>query len=144
MKKNSRKTTNVTLPAGTVELLCEMFTSNEGVDMSNIINDLAVGGNRGLVTINLGLLMRGKVLQVPKVRYSVSDSNKRVYVYILEESSLLKDIVRYKQYRFDYNEEKQSYEQYDYTYYEESTVCEWLDKLDELPESIQLPEFGED
>jgi len=143
MKKNSKtiRKTNVTLPAGTVELLCEMFTSDNGVDMSNIIDDLAVDTNRGLVAINLGLLLKGKVLQLPNVKYSTSNHNKYVCVNVLEGNSLLKDIVTYTQYRYDFNEEKQCYEKYDYTYREQCSVADWFDKLDELPEGIQLPEL---
>lgn len=148
MKTENQKPTNVTIPAGTAELLKEMFTSHNGVDMTNVINDLSTNDNNTIVTINLGLLLNGKVLKVPETMYSLSkdrDGNvTRVYIYKKTNHSLLKDRVYYKRYQFNYKTAEdgtQSWVQDSWVNDDQCSVCRWFDLDKNLPEDIVLPEI---
>lgn len=148
MKTENQKPTNVTIPAGTAELLKEMFTSHNGVDMTNVINDLNTGDNSTVVTINLGLLLNGKVLNVPETMYSVSKNRDgvvtRIYVYKKTSHSLLKDCVYYKRYQFNQETAKdgtQVWNQDSWVNHDQCTVCHWFDYDKSLSEDITLPEL---
>lgn len=148
MKTENQKLTNVTIPAGTAELLKEMFTSHNGIDMTNVINDLDTSDNATVVTINLGLLLNGKVLKVPEFMYSVSkncDGNViRVYVYKKTNHSLLKDSVYYKRYKFNQEtveDGTQVWIQDSWVDDDQCSVCRWFDFDKNLPEDIVLPEI---
>lgn len=101
-KKSRSK--NIIVPAGTVALLKEMFTSNDGLDLSAIIQDLSVETDEDLVAINLGLLLNNKVLEVPQKVYTFGTNKgqmNRVYVRVKTGHSLLKDVVNYTYYTFE-------------------------------------------
>ena len=150
MKTENQKLTNVTIPAGTAELLKEMFTSHNGVDMTNVINDLSTNDNNTIVTINLGLLLNGKVLNVPEVMYSVQKNRDgvvtRVCVYKKTSHSLLKDRVYYKRYHFNYEtaeDDTQAWNQDSWVNDDQCSVCHWFDYDENLPEGLTLPEIVE-
>lgn len=148
MKTENQKMSNVVIPAGTASLLKEMFTSHNGVDMTNVINDLDTCDNATVVTINLGLLLNGKVLEVPETMYSVSknrDGNvTRVYVYKKTNHSLLKDRVYYKRYQFDSKTAEdgtQTWNQDSWVNDDQCSVNRWFEYDENLPEDIILPEI---
>lgn len=151
MKTENQKMTNVTIPAGTAELLKEMFTSHNGVDMSAVINDLDTNDNKTVVTINLGLLLNGKVLEVPETMYSVSKNHDgtvtRIYVYKKKAHSLLKDKVYFKRYQFDYKtveDGTEVWKQDSWINDDQCSVCRWFDYEESLPEGIVLPEITDE
>ena len=130
---------NVTMPAATVRMLAEMFTSQNGVDLSAIVNDL--GGNKDLATINLGLLIQGKKLDVPETVYQTRE--KTVYVYRLTHASILKDRVDYRRYTFN----KQDSGEWTQDTYSSTSYCcveDWFAKEEELnTEKFPIPELKE-
>lgn len=147
MSTENQKPTNVTIPAGTAELLKEMFTSHNGIDMTNVINDLDTNDNATVVTINLGLLLNGKILNVPETMYSASKRDgkvTRVYVYKKINHSLLKDRVYYKRYQFDSKiaeDGTQTWNQDSYVNDDQCSVCHWFEYNENLSEDIVLPEI---
>jgi hypothetical protein len=145
--KNS-KAKNITVPAGTVALLKEMFTSNQGVDLSAIIQDLSVETGEDLVAINLGLLMNNKVLEVPQKVYTFSHSKgqlNRVYVRIKTGHSLLKDVVNYTYYTFELHfddDGNESWVQSNYvSHHNTCSIASWFDCEEQLPDGLELPEL---
>jgi len=148
MKTENQKPTNVTIPAGTASLLRDMFTSHNGIDMSAIIDDLDTNDNATVVTINLGLLLNGKVLEVPETMYSAAKNREdvitRIYIYKKTNHSLLKDRVYYRRYQFDYKtieDGTQAWTQDSWTNDDQCSVCRWFDYEESLPEGIVLPEI---
>lgn len=148
MKTESQKPTNVIIPAGTASLLKEMFTSHDGVDMSSVINDLDTDDTATLITINLGLLLNGKVLVVPETMYSTSKNRDgaitKVYVYKKTSHSLLKDCVCYKRYKFTYETAEdgtQAWVQDSWIDDDRCSVNRWFEYDENLPEAITLPEL---
>lgn len=118
--------------------------------MSAVINDLDTNDNATVVTINLGLLLNGKVLEVPETMYSTSKNRDgvvtRVYVYKKTAHSLLKDRVYYKRYQFNHETAEdgtQNWNQDSWVNDDQCSVCHWFDYDKSLPEDIVLPEIVE-
>ncbi len=139
MKQNKVK--NVTIPAATAELLRQMFVSTNGIDMSAIVQDLACDSNEALATINLGLLMQGKILQLPETTYRIRD--ERISVYKLVEHSVLKDIVVYDTHDYRLESSEEGISGWMASRYnpcrERCNIQEWFERETELPANIHLP-----
>ena len=125
----------VQMPTATVKVLAKMFTSKQGIDLSKIIADL--GGNSDLTTINLGLLLQGYSLYLPKVKYA--NYTRSIYVRILEHVSILKDEVTYTERQFDLCDE--GWKARTYSSKGCSTIQNWFEMAEELPEGVVLPEI---
>lgn len=125
----------VQMPIATVKVLAKMFTSKQGIDLGKIVADL--GGNSDLTTINLGLLLQGYNLELPKVKYA--NYTRSIYVRTLEHVSILKDEVTYTQQQFDFCEE--GWKARTYSSQENTSVQAWLEMAEELPEGVVLPEI---
>jgi hypothetical protein len=125
-----------------------MFTSNEGPDLSAIIQDLSVETGEDLVAINLGLLLNNKVLEVPQKVYTFGTNKgqvNRVYVRIKTGHSLLKDVVNYTYYTFELHfddDGNESWVQSNYvSHHNTCSIASWFDCEEQLPEGLELPEF---
>ena len=143
-----KKVKNITVPAGTVALLKEMFTDNQGIDLSAVIQDLSVETGEDLVAINLGLLMNNKVLEVPEKVYTFGTNKgqvNRVYVRVKTGHSLLKDVVNYTYYTFELrfdNECNEAWVQSEYvSHHNTCSIANWFDCETELPKGLELPEL---
>ena len=141
-----KKVKNIIVPAGTVALLKEMFVSNQGIDLSAVIQDLSVETGEDLVAINLGLLLNNKVLEVPEKVYTFGTSKgqvNRVYVRIKTGHSLLKDVVNYTYYTFELHfddDGNETWQQSTYvSHHNTCSIASWFDCEEQLPEGLELP-----
>ena len=104
---NKQKSKYVEIPRATLSALKNFFVSENGVDVSPIIQDIALG-DEDLATINVGLVMNGMSVDLPKTAYGAiyHDHENKVYTfeaYTLEKVSLLRNQVLYsrKEWRID-------------------------------------------
>ena len=128
----------IKMPVATVKLLAQMFTSEQGINVQPIIDDL--GGNRDLNVINLGLILKGNKIEIPQAMYSVGSTSIRVYKVI--HASVLRDRVDYRAYTF----RKQQDESWQQEKYSSTGYCnfeDWYNKDDKLPNDVALPEITE-
>lgn len=129
----------IKMPVATIKMLAKMFTSEQGMNVNPILDDL--GGNRDLNVINLGLLLKGNKIEVPETTYSVRDS--RIEINKLIHASILKDTVNYRTYLFN-RQEDGSWKQNTYAPYSSCDIESWFNRDDKLPSEITLPEIVED
>lgn len=128
----------VKMPIATVKMLAKMFEGENGMNVSTILDDL--GGNRDLNVINLGLLLKGSKVEVPETTYYIRDS--RIEVHKLIHASVLKDLVSYRTYIFN-KQEDESWKQNTYAPYSSCDFESWFNREDKLPENVSLPEIVE-
>lgn len=128
----------VKMPIATVKMLAKMFEGENGMNVSPILDDL--GGNRDLNVINLGLLLRGNKIEVPETTYFIRDF--KIEIHKLIHASMLKDIVTYRTYLFN-KQEDGSWKQNTYAPYSSCDIESWFNRTDKLPNDVTLPEIVE-
>ena len=136
-----KKIASVSIPVTTLNALKGLlFNSEEGVDLSPIVKDLAVGNdNEDLVAINVGLTFRGLVPEVDKTTRYAKDYRDLVE-YTFVSYSLIRDLVTYERKtiaRWDTNkndlcpyEDKQAYKAF-------MSLSNWFDFSTDRAEATQ-------
>ena len=97
MAKNNCRKGFVEIPQMTLNTLKGLLFDNEGVDLSNIINDLKPNENDELTAINVGLVHKGLTPEIDKSARYVREWNSLIkweYVGI----SLILGVVKVKRY----------------------------------------------
>lgn len=85
----------VEVPATTLNALKNMLFNNEGVDLTNIIDDLAPNAeSRDLTAINVALAYKGVQIDIDKRVHYVYDWNNRFYAHKFVGVSLIMGIVK--------------------------------------------------
>lgn len=132
---------SVTIPASTLNALKGLlFNSEDGVDLSSIIKDLAVGNsNEDLVAINVGLVFKGLTPEIDtNIRYSKDYRDLVQYTFV--SYSMIRDLVTFERKiiaRWDTNkndlcpcDDKQSY-------MDTMSLSSWYDKSTDRAEPTQ-------
>lgn len=85
----------VEVPATTLNALKNMLFGNDGVDLTNIIDDLAPNAeSRDLTAINVALAYKGVQIDIDKRVHYDYDWNNRFYAYKFVGVSLILGIVK--------------------------------------------------
>ena len=132
---------SVTIPASTLNALKGLlFNSEDGVDLSSIIKDLAVGNtNEDLVAINVGLVFKGLTPEIDtNIRYAKDYRDLVQYTFV--SYSMIRDLVTVERKiiaRWDTNkndlcpyDDKQSY-------MDTMSLSNWYDKSTDRAEPTQ-------
>jgi hypothetical protein len=85
----------VEVPATTLNALKNMLFNNEGVDLTNIIDDLTPNAeSRDLTAINVALAYKGVQIDIDKSVHYVYDWGNRFYTHTFVGVSLILGIVK--------------------------------------------------
>jgi hypothetical protein len=136
-----KKSSFVEMPRMTFEALKGLLFSDEGVDLTNIINDLNNGNE--LTAINVALVFKGLKPELSaKVIYDVSWDNKTIYRYELKNFSLILGNVLCIKSKIKFNENAQQWDE-NFSIMDENAVLpfeEWErnaeNKLSELKQKV--------
>lgn len=105
MKQNNKGM--VEIPAVTLNALKGLLFSNDGVDLSAIINDLSIGldeGRKDLMAINIALTFKGlkPEIEVPKISYK--GDWRMVKVYFYQGFSLIEGVAAFEVHQIRWND----------------------------------------
>lgn len=103
MKTN--KQTMVSIPKVTLNALKNMLFNNEnGIDLSNIVNDLTINDEqKDLVAINVALVHKGVEVEIDKTTRYEHDYGNYIRVYEYAGFSLIHGVVKTNSYQVQWN-----------------------------------------
>lgn len=103
MKTN--KQTMVSIPKVTLNALKNMLFNNEnGIDLSNIVNDLTINDEqKDLVAINVALVHKGVEIDIDKTTRYEHDYGNYIRVYEYNGFSLIHGVVKTNSYQVQWN-----------------------------------------
>lgn len=121
----------VAVPTPTLAAIKAMLTSEDGIDVSPIVEDLAVSpDHKDFMFINVALVMKGKVPDIGKYRYE-KDGNLLI-TYELTHFSLISGIVSVKKTALRYKAEGETFIDYDMINHEDNIdYSEWAEMTDD-------------
>jgi len=121
----------VAVPTPTLAAIKAMLTSESGIDVSPIVEDLAVSpDHKDFMFINVALVMKGKVPDIGKYRYK--KEGNLLITYEATHFSLIAGIVSVKKTALRYKAESDTYVDYDMINHEDNIdYCEWAEMTDD-------------
>lgn len=121
----------VAVPTPTLAAIKALLTSESGIDVSPIVEDLAVSpDHKDFMFINVALVMKGKVPDIGKYRYK--KEGNLLLTYEATHFSLISGIVSVKKTALRYKAESDTYVDYDMINHEDNIdYCEWADMTDD-------------
>lgn len=98
------KESMISVPVGTMRAIKDLLDKECGVVLSNILNDLSMGREDLLLSINLALAFKGKTPKIDQtIRYN--SGYKCYYSYENPRYSLILNRVQYDKYCWKHNDE---------------------------------------
>jgi len=102
----------VAVPTPTLAAIKALLSSESGIDVSPIVEDLAVSpDHKDFMFINIALVMKGKVPDIGKVRYA--KEGNLLITYELTHFSLISGIVSVKKTALRYKADSDNFVDYD-------------------------------
>lgn len=133
MAKNNCRKGFVEIPQMTLNALKGLLFGNEGVDLSNIINDLKPNENDELTAINVALVHKGLTPKVDETTRYEKDW-KRLFRYEYAGISLILGIVKVKKSCSYFNDSNNTFGEWEI---EDNIECMGLDRWLELGTDIE-------
>lgn len=117
----------VAVPTPTLAAIKAMLVSEQGIDVSPIVEDLAVSpDHKDFMFINVALVMKGKKPDIGKYRYR-RDGNLLV-TYEATHFSLISGIVSVKKTALRYKSDGETFVDYDMINHEDNIdYCQWAE-----------------
>ena len=128
----------VAVPTPTLKAIKALLTSESGIDVSPIVEDLAVSpDHKDFMFINVALVMKGKVPDIGKYRYK-KEGNLLV-TYEATHFSLIAGIVSVKKTALRYRSDGETFEDYDMINHEDNLdYSEWAEMAEDKEEVSKL------
>lgn len=120
----------VAVPTPTLAAIKAMLTSETGIDVSPIVEDLAVSpDHKDFMFINVALVMKGKVPDIGKYRYK--KEGNLLITYEATHFSLIAGIVSVKKTALRYKPDGETFVDYDMINHEDNIdYSEWAEMTD--------------
>lgn len=127
----------VAVPTPTLAAIKALLSSESGIDVSPIVEDLAVSpDHKDFMFINIALVMKGKVPDIGKVRYA--KEGNLLITYELTHFSLISGIVSVKKTALRYKADGDNFVDYDMINHEENIdYYQWAEMTDDKSSVIE-------
>lgn len=121
----------VAVPTPTLAAIKAMLTSEAGIDVTPIVEDLAVSpDHKDFMFINVALVMKGKVPDIGKYRYK--KEGNLLITYEATHFSLISGIISVKKTALRYKPDGETFVDYDMINHEDNIdYSEWADMTDD-------------
>ena len=121
----------VAVPTPTLAAIKAMLTSEAGIDVSPIVEDLAISpDHKDFMFINVALVMKGKVPDIGKYRYK--KEGNLLLTYEVTHFSLISGIVSVKKTALRYKPDGETFVDYDMINHEDNIdYTEWAEMTDD-------------
>lgn len=128
----------VAVPTPTLKAIKTLLTSESGIDVSPIVEDLAVSpDHKDFMFINVALVMKGKVPDIGKYRYK--KEGNLLITYEATHFSLIAGIVSVKKTALRYRSDGETFEDYDMINHEDNLdYSEWAEMSEDKEEVSKL------
>lgn len=128
----------VAVPTPTLKAIKTLLTSESGIDVSPIVEDLAVSpDHKDFMFINVALVMKGKVPDIGKYRYK--KEGNLLITYEATHFSLIAGIVSVKKTALRYRSDGEIFEDYDMINHEDNLdYSEWAEMSEDKEEVSKL------
>lgn len=128
----------VAVPTPTLKAIKTLLTSESGIDVSPIVEDLAVSpDHKDFMFINVALVMKGKVPDIGKYRYK--KEGNLLITYEATHFSLIAGIVSVKKTALRYRSDGETFEDYDMINHEDNLdYSEWAEMSENKEEVSKL------